>query len=354
MRGLLGPLIKLAIFGIATIVATATLGLTIANTSGFGGTKFHAIFEDATSLNPRDEIRIAGVRVGQVDSVELYEGDKARVTFTLAERDWLPESVVAKLRFRNLIGARYIALEEGDASGGRKLNSGGTIPIEQTRPAVNLTTLFNGLRPIFQTLSAEDVDKLSFEIIQVFQGEGGTVGSLVRNTASLTSTLADRDAVIGSVIDNLDVVLSNFNKNDEQFDSMITNTQQLISGLAAERATVGQAVTAMAGLTDATADLLEPTRPAIQSSVASINTLSATLNARGEDLDAVLQNLPVKLEKLIRVASAGSWFQFYLCGIDVTAGPGYAPQLNLPTGLPTINQPLYTNAAPRCSGVGIS
>lgn len=354
MRGLLGPLIKLGVFAIATIVATATLGLTIANTSGVGGTTFHAIFSDATSLNPRDEVRIAGVRVGQVDSVDLYEGDKAKVTFTLADRDWLPESVVAKLRFRNLIGARYIALEEGTGNQGRKLNGGGTIPIEQTRPAVNLTTLFNGLRPIFQTLTAEDVDKLSYEIIQVFQGEGGTIGSLVRNTASLTSTLADRDAVIGSVIDNLNVVLTNFNENDEQFDAMITNTQAFISGLAAERGTVGEAVTAMAGLTDATADLLEPTRPAIQSSVASINTLGATINARSDDMDALLQNLPVKLEKLIRVASNGSWFQFYLCGIDVTAGPGYAPQLNLPTGLPTINQPIYTNSAPRCSGGGIS
>ncbi|MBM4553959.1 MCE family protein, partial [Rhodococcus hoagii] len=49
-----------------------------------------------------------------------------------------------------------------------------------------------------------------------------------------------------------------------------------------------------------------------------------------------------------RAGSYGSWFQFYLCGIDVVAGPGTAPQLNLPSDLPTINQPIYTNAAPRC------
>ncbi len=88
-----------------------------------------------------------------------------------------------------------------------KMTAGETIPLERTRPAVNLTTLFDGFRPLFQTLSADDVNKLSYQIIQVFQGEAGTISDLVRNTASLTNTIADKDGVIGAVIDNLNAVL---------------------------------------------------------------------------------------------------------------------------------------------------
>ena len=66
--------------------------------------------------------------------------------------------------------------------------------------------LFGGFQPLLQALSPEDMNRLSFEIIQVFQGEGGTVESLLSHVASLTSSLADKDAVIGSMIDNLTTV----------------------------------------------------------------------------------------------------------------------------------------------------
>ncbi len=89
----------------------------------------------------------------------------------------------------------------------------------------------------------------------------------MRNTASLTNTVADKDAVIGAVIKNLNDVLDTVNANDKNLDSLIVNTQQLVTGLANERGVVGSAVTSLAGLTDATADLLEPTRPSIQGSI---------------------------------------------------------------------------------------
>ncbi|NLE82301.1 MAG: MCE family protein [Rhodococcus sp.] len=353
MRGLTAPLVKLIIFAVVTIIATALLAASIANLGGGGGTKFNAIFSDVTSLNEGDDVRIAGVRVGQVESIEIVNDSQAKVGFSVADRDWLPGSSTATIRFRNLVGQRYIALEQGDGEQGEKLEEGETIPIERTQPAVNLTTLFNGFRPLFQTLSAEDVNKLSFQIIQVFQGQSGTIDDLVRNTASLTNTLADKDAVIGSVIDNLNSVLATVNERDDNLDSLITNTQQLVTGLSNERGTIGSAVESLAGLTDATSDLLEPTRPSIQGSISALNEVAGTLNRHGEEVDAVLETLPVKLERLGRAASYGSWFQFYLCGIDVLAGPGTSPYLNLPTGLPTVNQPLYTNSAKRCTQEGM-
>lgn len=353
MKGLMAPLIKLIAFAVVTIMATGLLAASIANLGGGGGTTFHAIFSDVTSLNKGDDVRIAGVRVGQVQEIAIENDREAKVTFTLSDRDWLPASSTATIRFRNLVGQRYISLAQGEGSQGMKLSGGDTISLDQTHPAVNLTTLFNGFRPLFQTLSAEDVNKLSFQIIQVFQGESGTIAELVRNTASLTNTIADKDQVIGSVINNLNGVLSTVNERDEQLDSLLVNTQQLVSGLANERGVVGSAVQSLGGLTDATADLLEPTRPSIHESVSALNTLASTLNRRSDDVNSVFEILPVKLERLGRAASYGSWFQFYLCGVDVAAGPGNSPRLNSPSGLPTVNQPLYTNAAKRCTQEGM-
>ncbi len=143
MRGLAAPLIKLIVFAVVTVLATGVLAATIANVGGGGGTKFHAIFSDVTSLNKGDDIRIAGVRVGQVEEISVFDERQARVTFSLEERDWLPAGATATIRFRNLVGQRYIALGQGEGAQGEKITGGDTIPIERTKPAVNLTTLFD-------------------------------------------------------------------------------------------------------------------------------------------------------------------------------------------------------------------
>ncbi|KAA8889830.1 MCE family protein [Nocardia colli] len=351
LRGLGGPLTKLIIFVVVTVFATTVLALSIANYSG-DGTKFKARFTDVTSLNKGDEVRVAGVRIGKVTNIAIVDKRLAEVSFELTDRNWLPASTTASIRYRNLVGQRYIALEQGTGEQGRKLNEGGTIPLERTNPALNLTTLFNGFRPLFRTLTADDVNKLSFEIIQVFQGEQGTIHDLVATTANLTNKIADKDAVIGELVRNLTAVLDTVNQRDDQFDKLIVNTEALVSGLSAERDTIGRSVTSLGNLASATADLLVPVRPTLQGSIAGLSQLAGTINDRQDDVNDVLRNLPIKMEKLGRVGSYGSWFQFYLCGIDIVVGPGTAdaPNLNLPAGLPTINQPIYTNAAPRCSG----
>ncbi|MFC8042418.1 MCE family protein [Nocardia sp. NPDC057353] len=351
LRGVGGALTKLVVFVVVTLLATTILALSIANYTG-GGEAFKARFTDVTSLNPGDEVRIAGVRVGKVTAVSIVDRRMAEVEFELQDRDWLPASTIATIRYRNLVGQRYIALDQGAGEQGRKLNAGDTIPVENTRAALNLTTLFSGFRPLFRTLTAEDVNKLSYQIIQVFQGEQGTIRDLVASTASLTNKIADKDAVIGDLVRNLNVVLQTVNDRNDQFDQLIVNTEALVSGLSQERNTVGQAVSSLAGLTDATADLLEPTRPSLQGSIAGLSQVTGTIVERSDDVNTALENLPLKMEKLGRVGTYGSWFQFYLCGIDLVIGPGVAdaPQLNLPVGLPTVNQPIYTNAAPRCRG----
>ncbi|MFI1919059.1 MCE family protein [Nocardia sp. NPDC020380] len=356
MRGLGGTLTKLFIFILVTIFATGMLALTIANYSG-GGTKFKADFTDVTSLNKGDEIRIAGVRVGKVTDISIKDKRLAEVQFELTDRDWLPATTTATIKYRNLIGQRYIALEQGAGEQGRKLGKGSTIPLERTKPALNLTELFNGFRPLFVTLTPDDVNKLSSEIIQVFQGESGTIADLVSNTASLTNKIADKDAVIGAVIKNLNAVLDAVNAHDGQLDQLVVNTEALVTGLNNDRGTIGSAVTSLGNLASATADLLVPTVPNLQGAIAGLNQLTGTLDNRKDDVDQALTNLPIKMDKLGRAASYGSWFQFYLCGIDIVAGPGQkdAPQLNLPpaiANLPTVNQPIYTNPAPRCHGKG--
>ncbi|HEX3650995.1 MAG TPA: MCE family protein, partial [Pseudonocardiaceae bacterium] len=235
MRSIAGPLTRLIIFVVITVTATAVLGLTIANANFGGSDTYQARFADVTSLNTGDDVRIAGVKVGEVKSIGIADRRQAEVTFSVESDVRLPASVTATIKYRNLVGQRYISLAQGTGPMNATLPVGATIPLNRTQPALDLTELFNGFKPLFQALSPDDVNQLSYEIIQVFQGEGGTVDSLLANTAQLTSTLAGKDKVIGQVIDNLNTVLNTVNAHSAQLSGLITTTQQLVSGLAADR-----------------------------------------------------------------------------------------------------------------------
>ncbi|WP_281368982.1 MCE family protein [Phytohabitans rumicis] len=309
-----GPLLKLIAFATVTVLLTAMLAQTLGSFSD-GGTAYRARFTDVTGLLPGDDVRIAGVRVGRVGDIKVVDNSVAEVEFTVDEKVPLATSVRAKIRYRNLVGQRYVALTEGPGDG-RPLRAGGLIPLAQTTPALDLTTLFNGFRPLFTALTPDDVNKLAYEIIQVLQGEGGTVASLLRRTASLTNTLADRDEVIGRVVTNLNAVLGTLASRDQSLDATIGQLQQFVSGLAADRTAIGDAVVNLGELTGATADLLHDARPALKDDVASLDTLAGTLNRNSAVIDRTLGTLPERYEALTRVASYGSWFNFFLCDFD--------------------------------------
>ncbi len=193
----------------------------------------------------------------------------------------------------------------------------GTIPIDQTKPALDLTELFNGFRPLFTALTPEDVNKLSYEIIQVFQGEGGTMESLLAHTASLTNTIADKDKVVGEVIDNLNEVLTAVNAKTPELNDTITKMQQLVSGLASDREPILDAVDALGDLAVTTAGFLGEARKPLKDDIAALGELTKLLNDHEETVEHFIQFMPHKLKTITRTASYGSWFNFYNCKAEI-------------------------------------
>lgn len=197
------------------------------------------MFSDVTGLEKGDDIRVAGVRVGQVEGIRIKDRTLAEVTFTVGEDRPLLNSTGAVIRYRNLVGQRYVALTEG-AGDGTRLKPGTTIPLSRTQPALDLNALLNGFKPLFAALSPQDVNQLATEIIRTLQGEGGTVNSLLAHTASLTTTLAGRDKLIGSVVDHLNTVLETLDKRGARFSGLLKQLRRVISGLSADRKPIGQ------------------------------------------------------------------------------------------------------------------
>jgi phospholipid/cholesterol/gamma-HCH transport system substrate-binding protein len=332
----------LIVFTAVIALATGLVALTIANVTLSPTTRYLARFTDVSGLLVGDDVRIAGVRVGSVDSIELVDRRFAQVGFSVDARQHLPASATAAVLYRNLLGQRYLSLARGPGPVGQTLPPGGLIPIERTTPPLSLTVLFNGFKPLLVGLDPAQLNQLSWEIVQVLQGQGGTVESLLASTSSLTGDLADRDRVIGEVIMNLNAVLDTVNARDEQLSALILQLQRLVSGLAADREPIGQAIVSIDQLAGTTAGLLRDARPPLRDDIAALGALSTNLADSSQVIDRVLQFLPEKLTKLSRAASYGSWFNFYLCGAQGTVT---VPVTNAPLVVPLTTPP----PAARCS-----
>jgi phospholipid/cholesterol/gamma-HCH transport system substrate-binding protein len=262
----------------------------------------------------------------------------------------MTQATSAEIRFLNLVGARYMSLSEGE-EGAPKLPEGSTIPMSRTRPALNLTELFNGFQPLFQALQPAEVNDLSMNLIRVLQGEGGTVGELMSHTASLTNAIADRDQLIGDVIDNLSSLLQTVDNRHNQLSDLILELKTWLGKVSEDRKAIGSSVANLSTLTASLADLLTQSRPFLKSDIAQLRRMMKILNkpANQDVLDEVLNRLPVMLSRQTRTGTYGSWYNYYLCDFD---GSIILPDLPNVPGLAEIQKNLrnlaFHSTAKRC------
>ncbi|MGW8743780.1 MCE family protein [Streptomyces sp. NPDC055794] len=334
-RPLTGPLLKSLVFVVVTALATTVLGLGVAGGgagSDSGARTYKALFTDVTGLMDGDSVRISGVPVGEVTDVRVVHRRTAQVTFTVREDRTLPRSTTAAVKYLNMVGQRYVALGRGSGDLTGTLPEGGTVPLDRTTPALDLTLLFNGFKPLFEGLSPKDVNELAGSIVQVLQGEGATVDSLIRHIGSLGTTVAAKDKVIGQVVTNLTTVLDTLNDREDSFDDLVVTLQQLVTGFNEDRKPLGKAVTAMGELTTVTAGLLEDGREPLRKDIRELGRLSGNLGEHTPQIADFLERTPAKMTALTRLSSYGSWFNLYLCEArvsGVTTSDGSEP----PTGI---------------------
>jgi phospholipid/cholesterol/gamma-HCH transport system substrate-binding protein len=332
----LGAGVRFIVFAVVTVLATMLLAFTIANVDTQSSRSFQAVFSDAANVIPGDEVRMAGVRVGTVTGVGLYAGTEAKVSFTVASDVPVTSTTRFAIRYRNLIGQRYVAVEPGP-SGGTAVGKHDVIPVERTQPALNLTVLFNGFRPLLTGLSPADVNALSYQLVQVLQGEGGTVDTLFARVGSFTGALADRDRLIGDVIDNLDAVLGPIAAHDQQLSALVGNLQQFLSGLSQDRGAISSSLVSIDAMTGATQRLLTQARPALASDIRQLGVLAEKLDAPASRqlIQHFLTYTPFKLKVATPEASYAAFLNFYVCAVNFI----------LPNGTET---PYQINSAKRC------
>ena len=314
-----GTLIKFTAFALVMVILTAFLFLIFSQMRTGSTNGYSAVFTDASRLKTGDTVRVAGIRVGTVKGVSLEPDRKVLVEFDTDRSLVLTTGTKAQIRYLNLTGDRF--LELADSPGSTKiLSAGSQIPVDRTAPALDLDLLLGGLKPVIQGLNPQDVNALTSSLIQILQGQGGTLESLFSKTSSFSNSLADNSQVIEQMIDDLRTLLDTLSKDGDQFSGAIDRLERLVSGLSTDRDPIGEAITSLDNGTASLADLLGRARPPLAGTVDQLNRLAPLVDGAHKDyFDATLQQLPELYRKLARVGSYGAFFPYYICGITFRA-----------------------------------
>jgi phospholipid/cholesterol/gamma-HCH transport system substrate-binding protein len=312
-------LIKFTAFGLVMALLTAFLFLVFNETRTGATNGYSAVFADASRLEAGDTVRIAGIRVGTVGNVELQADRNVLVKFDTDRNIKLTTGTKAAIRYLNLVGDRYMELVDSPADSTKILPTGAQIPMDRTAPALDLDLLLGGLKPVIQGLNPQDVNALTGSLIQILQGQGGTLESLFSKSSSFTNSLADNNQVIEQLIEDLKNTLVTLSKDGDQFGGAIDRLEKLVAGLNQDRDPIGNAIESLNNGTTSLADLLGQANPPLAGTVDQLSPLSKILDDDKDRLEATLQRLPGIYKKLARVGSYGAFFPYYICAVAVRA-----------------------------------
>lgn len=312
-----GTAVKLGILWMVLLLFTVMIIVVFGQVRFDRTTGYSALFTNASGLRAGEFVRASGVEVGKVSKVTLIDGyRRVLVDFNVENLLSLDQATTASVRYLNLIGDRYLELKRGDS--GRLLAPGATIPVEHTAPALDLDALIGGFRPLFKALDPDKVNKIAQSIITVFQGQGATISDILDQTASLTTTLADRDRAIGEIINNLNTVLATTVKHEKEFDGTVDKLEVLITGLKNRADPLAAAVAHIGGAAGTLADLLGEDRPLLHSTVGYLEGIQQSIINELPTLDDVLRKLPDAYRIIGRAGGTyGDFFNFYLCDLSL-------------------------------------
>ena len=317
MRGVTS---KLAVFTVFTILVTFWLASIIGKLSPFDDTyELNAVFTDSTGVLNGDPVKIAGVPVGKVTSFEV-DGGESHVTMEISGDVELPKNSIVEIKFLNLLGQRVVNILRPREPSSEQLAAGDTIPIENTHPALDLSVVFNNLRPLIQTTNPDDINTVARAVLDVFKGREGDLAKILGNVGELTSTLAARDQRLARLVEDLDKVSRVLNDESASIRTSFDEFSSFMEKLADLTPELENAVDKLTTASEKFGGVVSRNRANLDQELDDLATLLNIVNENLGPLDRVARNLKELLLATARAHSYGKWFNLYVVNLCPEVG----------------------------------
>ncbi len=301
--------VKVAIFVVVTGLTLLLVGNQIAKIKLTGRYGLVAYFDDATGLFVNDDVRLAGITVGKVTGIEVADG-KAEVSFELENDVKLPVDSKAAVRWRNLLGQRFIYVFPGESK--NLLAAGDTV--RRSVDVVDFGRLVNSLGPLARAVDPKQLNEILIALVQAVEGNEGGLHRLIVNLNATLGTLADRDATINRLIGDYETVTGTLARRDEQIQTMVDNLLLLTKAFADHSDLLDGALSELAVMNHGLDVLLTRNADELARIIRNLATVTHAASTKIDELESAFAAIPESTRQLFTTVDAGSFVKVnFIC-----------------------------------------
>ncbi len=283
-----------------------------------GGDTYYAEFAESGGLKVNDEVRLAGVRVGKVDSIEIDEG-VVKVGFKIKTDVDFGDDTHAAIKVKTILGSMFLSIEP---AGSGELEEGGTIPVERTSSPFDVVDAFTGLA---ETSADIDTDQLAASLT--------TLADLTRNTpeefraalqgvSALSEVISDKDQQINSLLQSLRRVSTVLDARDQDIIGLMRDADILFRALLERREAIHNLLVATSGLSQQLTGLVRDSRADLKPALRHLESVLAVINKNEDNLDRSLQLMAPFYRVFANVFANGPWWDTYIANLPPVPGGG--------------------------------
>ena len=302
--------VPIGVLGTVVLVALTALVYFWPDLPGIRGTTYEAEFTEAAGLRPDDEVRVAGIKVGEVIGVDL-DVDRVLVSFRIDDT-WIGDDTTAAIKIKTLLGRKFLALHP---AGAEDQDPDVRISMDRTVTPYDVTKAFEGLA---DTASAIDTDQLaeSFRTISdTFAGSPDHVRSALDGLSALSRTISSRDDQLAELLTNTRQITSTLAGTNEEFDKLLADGELLLGELNSRRDAIHDLLTGTTELAKQLSGLVADNQDQIDDALASLEQVTDVLTKYGGELDRSLKLAGPYFRVVNNATGSGRWIDVYVCGL---------------------------------------
>jgi virulence factor Mce-like protein len=296
--------VGLTILGLLTVAAFNADSLPLIG----GGETYSAAFSEAGGLKPGDEVRIAGVKVGKVEDVDL-DGDHVRVTFKIKDDPGFGTETGASIRVKTILGAKYLALRP---KGPGQLKPGSEIPLKRTVPAYDVVQAFSDLTTTTEKVDTDQLAKALDTISTTFQDSPAEVRASIKGLSKISRTVASRDKALGELLDHANGVTGVLAEHSEDFSALVKDGDKLFKEISLRREAIHKLLKSSAALGIELSGLVADNEKEIGPALKGLNRVVQMLERNQSSLDRSVKLLAPYVRVFTNAVGNGRWFDSYV------------------------------------------
>ena len=299
------------------------------------GKTYHADFADAAGLKKGDDVRINGVKVGTVTSVDL-DGGKVRVGLKVSTDRTVGTQSRAEIKIKTLLGQKYVALTpDGDTP-----LQDGDIPLTQTSTPLDVTQAFSGLGQRAGNIDTTQLAKAFDTIAATFKDTPDYVHSSLRGLRRLSTSVASRDSALQALLSRTNSVTQTLASRDAEVAKLINDSNLILQTVYQQRAVIHQLLVDTTRVSQQLAGLVRENRAVIGPALNNLNRTLTILQRNQDSLDQTIHLAAPFIRDFTDVLGNGRWFETVLWNLPGGLGDGcvkiagqkVCPPLGAPAG----------------------